>query len=339
MRISSLLRRCVRVVPVLGLAGVLAFCGLGLGTERMPTADSILTEYASTMARIPTRFAIEAESLTTVETGTGGKNQGLTRCRYRRDGDCLDVDRLDYDLGNDGKPSTTPKYRVRAMIDREGHAIEYYGPPTTPTEVLFTADGTKERGYVRAQLASDGPLEGYLASDQVSFVELLRRAKKLQLHPRKENVQGFECYVLEASTGHGAYKVWLDPACGYLPRKAVVQKRGSDVWDHKPLNGTYLSEVDSALDSVEIQRVNGQFIPVACRIEETWRRREGGSRTMHITHKRTRIDFDPDFAALGAFKPDLSNGTKVNYQDTAAPDVAYQWMDGKVVPVDSAIRR
>ena len=328
---------CKRLSLGFVISFILLSHGLVLGGEIQLTAHQVLNEYVATMSRVPVRFAVEMESSSTVESNFEEKRQEMTRYRYRRDGDRLDVDRSLYGLDAEGKALTVPKYRTRAMIDGEGHAIAYYGATTAPTEVLFTADGRKELGYTRAQLGSAGALDGYLANDQVGLVELLRQAKDLRLHPSKETVQGVECYLLEASTDHGTYKVWLDPSHGYLPRKAIVQKRGGDVFDHKPLTETPLLEADFILSAVEIQQVDGRLVPVACETEETWRLRDGRSQTMHTAHKRARIDFDPDFQAMGAFTPDIPNGTRVNYQDYTETGLAYQWMDGKLVPlVDDA---
>jgi hypothetical protein len=309
------------------------------GSENQLTADDVLRECAATLASISRRFAIEAESWATSERNYGKTGHGMTQYYYRRDGSRLDIERISYPLNADGKPSTSPSFRNRAIINSEGQAISYFGAGATPKEVLFTADGTKEIGYTQAQMQASESLDGNLARDQVSFVELFPQARELKLHPLTEDIRGSQCYLLEALTDHGAYKVWLDPAYGYLPRKAIVRKRGSDVFDHKPLTETYLSEVDFVLDAVEIQRVDGRFVPVACELEETWRRRDGRVQTTRTTHKRTHIDFEPDFEAMGAFKPDIPNGTRVNYQDFMQTGLAYEWMNGKIVPAvdDSAL--
>jgi len=47
-------------------------------------------------------------------------------------------------------------------------------------------------------------------------------------------------------------------------------------------------------------------------------------------HKRTNIDLNPDFEAIGAFVPDFPEGTRVYLED--APGIRYIWQNGKLVP-------
>jgi hypothetical protein len=47
-------------------------------------------------------------------------------------------------------------------------------------------------------------------------------------------------------------------------------------------------------------------------------------------HKRTSIELNPDFTKIGAFIPNLPDGTNILVTET--PGIKYIWLNGKTVP-------
>ncbi|MHC4647641.1 MAG: redoxin domain-containing protein, partial [Planctomycetota bacterium] len=298
-------------------------------TEISP--HEILKQYEHGLSAFTQVCAIDVESSVVVKENGVETRRFIILYEYRRDNDRFDVNCVECGVDDEGNRIEDSAWRRRAICDGNGHAIFYYGPSAIPQEVEYTFDGSKQLGFTRAQMGTGLSLDGYLARDQVSVIKLLSNSADLRLREATEKVDGFECCVLEASTSHGSYTLWLDPQHGYLARKAVVKKQNADIFDHKPLTEIdWLAGISFTMNSVRIERRGGVFVPVGSRNTEVWHKSDGQTETRVHHHRRTRIDLEPDFAALGAFAPNIPDGTEVvvGVQGIA---VKYIWKQGKVV--------
>jgi hypothetical protein len=50
----------------------------------------------------------------------------------------------------------------------------------------------------------------------------------------------------------------------------------------------------------------------------------------HYVYRRSGIVVHPDFAAIGAFRPKVPDGTRVQYNDVR--DIPFAWRDGRMLP-------
>ena len=154
--------------------------------------------------------------------------------------------------------------------------------------------------------------------DKRPFYEGLKDSPNLRVSETMEEIDGFPCYLIEGTTNSGNHKVWVDPENGYNVRKAIVERRGKEVY---------------RLDGVEIEEIEGHFL-----MTRATRKRWGGLwgagdridvQTSQVS--RLRTSFSPDFEAMQAFRPDLviPEGTKVHHLDMPR-EVRYEWRNGRV---------
>jgi len=183
--------------------------------------------------------------------------------------------------------------------------------------------------------------------------EIMQEGSNLQLRDEMEPVDGHKCYVLESKNEYGEKTLWLDPEDGFNPRRIVLRTRAENIYGLTPL-GAPPEPLDSrwlvreprsqivenvlTVDSVEIEEVDGVPVIVGAQIVRERFFENGLSTTMRSIVKRTHIDLNPDFEAVGAFKMEVPDGTPVFYpSEPSSSAIRLEWRDGKVVPtVDTA---
>jgi rhodanese-related sulfurtransferase len=195
----------------------------------------------------------------------------------------------------------------------------------------------KDRHFIPTIGHDGAPLGGYMFGDSKSVAEILRLQSSVKLRDRKEPVNGAECWVIDATGKHGQYTLWIDSEHGFLVVKAEVQKRFGDLFYASPLVSRRQagrgrpSAVSWTMDGVQVERIGNVWIPTACecRIAIEYGDAEPITETA-LSIQRTRIILDPDFEAMGAFTPNVPNGTRVGFQET--PGLRYLWQDGELAP-------
>ena len=177
------------------------------------------------------------------------------------------------------------------------------------------------------------PARGYFSSDLEPVSAILGVAEDVRLRNRKEKIRGVECYVVEANTGNGDYTVWFDPEHGYNIRRAEVHKRGDDTWYGKPLSRppAKRTEFTFELENVECQEIGGHWIPVRAEWETTTKYESGRRQAAKHIYKLDNLDTSPDFEDIGAFAPDVRNGTKTIIEGEN-PAIPLYWQDGEARP-------
>ena len=159
-----------------------------------------------------------------------------------------------------------------------------------------------------------------------------------------EKVNGFDCYVLEAVTSHGEYKIWIDPEHGYNIAKAETHKANNDIlstgvtkheYADMPPGRSYKGKrpgsrdaVHFYMDNVSFRKVNGVWLPMEAdhRIIVDYDDRKA---TYKKHHKRTYVNLTPDFEAIKAFIPKIPEGSIVILD--WSPGIQYMWQNGKPV--------
>jgi len=178
------------------------------------------------------------------------------------------------------------------------------------------ADAARNKTQVQYPLAA---LDGYTVitpwPQNGRTVETVQGMANVSVQPATETINGFACQVIEASNNDDQHiKIWIDPAHDYH----VVQTEYED----KSLVTSY--------GDVRFEKHEGVWVPMQCTIHTKWLSlgklvSEGTTRL-----KRSTIDLHPDFDAVGAFKPNLPNGTLVSILEM--PGVKYVWRDGQMIP-------
>jgi hypothetical protein len=211
--------------------------------------------------------------------------------------------------------------------------------------VMLSKSDPEERRIHDTVVAYGGAcLDGFFYGDVQSIDVILKNASKIDVRSQMENVNGVECYVIDAITDNGKYAVWITPEHGYNIAKAEVHKSINDKYFGAPMNyeapipkgvtfdlkqAGKIKDVFFFLDSVNFREVNGVWIPDEA-ISRTIINYEDQETIYKKHYKRTQIDLDPDFKAIGAFIPDIPEGADVHLRE--APGIRYTWEKGKLVP-------
>lgn len=182
------------------------------------------------------------------------------------------------------------------------------------------------------------PLIGIFKGDQESIDSILRKAKNISIENQLEKIGEAECYVINAQTDHGEYRVWIDPEHGYNIVKAKVSKKKGDILWGKPLgwqgDTTNLAPSDVPrfsgyrfdMSNVCFEKISDKWIPVEADYE-TFLDYSGRITIVKMHHKQTHTELNPDFKAANAFVPDIPNGTPVFIEEQ---EKTYFWQYGKI---------
>jgi len=185
-----------------------------------------------------------------------------------------------------------------------------------------------------------GVLFGYLDGDRKPVAAILKDSPTTVLHDEMEVVDGAACHIIEGSTDHGTYQIWVDPEHDFRIRKAIVHKGPGDMYYGKPLpkdapsNSWTTARVRKEISGVKIEKIADHFIPVAETQVSTLVRTDGTEYRSKEAVKRSAIDVSPDFEKLGAFVMDgIPEGAPFAMLDPNNTHYGYEWRNGKAVPI------
>jgi hypothetical protein len=168
-------------------------------------------------------------------------------------------------------------------------------------------------------------------------VEILRQQPGAFLHPNTETMGTSTCYVVDGSDQEQEYTVWVDPACGYnirklraiwkMPEKEFEALNSKRIARNRPIE--VVNQVD--IEVSRIQRIGGHFVPTDGSMTVTMSYDDGTHEKVVFTSRRSSVEFNPDFEAMGAFIMDgIPSGTPVFHADY--PGIHYVWGgDGPIV--------
>ena len=195
---------------------------------------------------------------------------------------------------------------------------------------------------------------------------LLKSATQLRLRAQPEPVDGHPTTVLEATTEHGAYLLWIDEQAGCLPRRIEVRKTPTDLHSGKPLSNPPPTPGPDAIhdlplsptidyeylaDGIQIQQVQGRYVCVAA-VETETRHYASGQRTVSRIHwarrdieltqapapRQFRLDDVPD----GAFVMRFDTGEDRDLRTWVRPGQKavsrYEWRNGQIALVHPELK-
>ncbi len=292
------------VIMGLSVAAVLpAFAG-------PPQPEAIISALESAY-NVPRMFftANTTENVTPLNSEAAAQSQNYVQ-RYCRDGKKLDVSAgIAPTLAADAAMQyerlvMTPTTRVALRSGQESDAAPVAKPAAEHEARAFALD----------LLHGGEALDGYLAGDLEPLPQVLREAKSVKVRPDTEVVGDTPCVVVEATSKHGRYTLWLDESDDATLRKAEVVKNNGD--QYKALSKLGKMTVDGApvqrtqftMDNVAVEKINGKSVPVSARLETTFTLTDGRTQTVSRNHTRSGLDLNPDFAAIGAFDVDPNSG-------------------------------
>lgn len=276
------------------------------------------------------------------------KNNRRRRLEIRLyvDGDRYDRSWRDFDLSNDG-PTLDGEHRVVCL--RDVWAI--YTPshdPGVPGLVDYDDKPPFRHPVVYIPLYN---LD--LSGAEIPFYEILvaphSELLKVDLDSKVDN---HPATFLEMNTSFGHYQLWLDPACEYLPRKAIIAHGPKDwVERGKPLSMPYTPQqiqqikdvgvelppiVDRqtiTLDHVVIERRGGLPFLISGILKIEMDYRDGSKRNAISQIQITDLELAPTFDETKVFTLSfIPNGTKARSVNEDTPGRPYVWHDGQLIP-------
>ena len=201
--------------------------------------------------------------------------------------------------------------------------------------------GSKHWGYFEKG-DSVSALMGYFYT-RARLDDVLKTARQISLHSTPAKINGATCYVVEADTTRGRFKVWFDADHGYHPARIRARVDvGDDIgesWSPHIITEAEGVIRDFTVDNVRFEQIDGVWVPIeADRKTRIILGSENGFSDTQLHLKRTKIILNPDHDAQGSFAdpmenpeldPELRDGTEVNLN--LGDGVKRTWLDGKPV--------
>lgn len=245
--------------------------------------------------------------------------------------------------GLDGRPIYSAGKPASLFCVWDGSRCASYSAVGDAPGALRVTESPRSPDRTILMAGTEATLRGYYSGSGAPIEEVLTSATSLRRRTGTEVVGGSPCHVLEAETPYGKHVLWIDPAHGWNVARAEVLKKPGD-WinmDNRPM-----SKDLRVLTVLEIKRFEKiQDLWVAIEAEERSEMADRGGISKSVTrHKRTAVEFDPDFEARRAFTLDrVSNGAKVFLKekgdDPSAPMSRRMWQDGRIVSAPPAMPR
>lgn len=204
--------------------------------------------------------------------------------------------------------------------------------------VIITNPGDDEKDTI-IQPDYKRHVTGYANFEEERFDELLKEnLSQVTLREKTENIHGFDCYVIDADIyDRGEYHIWIDPEHDYHIVKMQVNRSENDLsHGNKIEKGCFTKET---YEVFSFEQYGDAWFPKECK-ETSEKTTYDHPRSEVRTTTFTRVVFNPDFEALGTFKPDfIKNGAKADIIDaiqtregkTFSVDGEFIWKDGKIV--------
>jgi len=319
---------------------LVAFAGMCQG-ETFPEARELVDRYREAITCWNQRVSMRIHSqidVTPVDPDRPSRSHQRLNLIHRRDGN-----RAEW-LGSksffeDDKAEVSTSSRKFAVIANGGHIVN--------ADDAWTSDETykgtiRRRNYgkiLRSALDDfyyGGFLDGLFLGlgklwlgKTANVAELLSQSDMLHV-VGKEDINETVCYIVEAKTEYGTVTIWIAPEKGYNALKVSWVIHDKDfLRDGLYLKDSSLAEWSVLIDSIDVEKIDGIFVPVSGRFTSASTRKDGVERTVCAKVKRSQIDLNPDFEALGAFRLALPDGSHIYDRDSG---ISYKVFGGELVP-------
>jgi hypothetical protein len=263
-----------------------------------------------------------------------------------RNGDSIDS--RSERIGFISKNSNRKETRTYQYLLLDGRVYDYQrrdDAKDMPKIVVASKDLTRR---VINSAGSDAlALAGYMQGDQKPLAKILaEESSVLHMLPSTQMINGFPTYVLEATTPYGHYTVWMDPNCGYSPRRVIVERGPKDLYDGKPVSTPppppppgytrkpqpTREHVRFTMEISKIKEIDGGFMATEGSTTLNTDFSSGSKEEIHGVCEFTLIDLNPDFNKIpDAFVLGVPDVTQVI--DLDFPEGKFKWKNGKMVPL------
>lgn len=293
----------------------------GEETAAVPsTVSDLLKKYAETQDKLRSFIAKGESTIEYIKIPNQSGRMQKELCEFRTDGD-----RVNHRGSLWDKLLSKDKALYKSFLWDGKSFIQYkqWSQLTDSTVFIEKNDYSKKR--MIATEYKGAPLMGICGGDYDRIDSILRKADNISLRQKTEQVGNSQCYVIDAVTKRGKYRVWIDPEHGYNIAKIELQKRKGDLIrssEHVEIGMLFL------LKNVRFEKIDEVWVPVEADMKQY---QDDQNRIIKWHHKRTKMTLNPDHNALGSFVPDdIPEGTKVS-SVSGEYGREYIWQNGKPV--------
>ncbi|MHC4657328.1 MAG: hypothetical protein ACYS91_20255 [Planctomycetota bacterium] len=235
------------------------------------------------------------------------------------------------DLASSRVVKTIADGNIFVDLQAENLLDEYY-----PSRIMLLHYYKERQGSLLGNPNSGGPLFGKMyGNNYISIADSLGQSSDLYIYDKKEKINGVACFILEGTSEYGKVTAWIAPEKGYSAMKWVIEKSSQSLFDNTPLSTKWPS-VESGKDIFTLKelhevKVEGKtvFVPKRAHFTHITNFRDVTKNVDEYEYQTSDIQINPDFEALGAFKIDFPEGTRVFNKDN--PNLIFRWKNGKPV--------
>jgi hypothetical protein len=274
-------------------------------------------------------YITQSEELTEVRDTANGDKSSWTRTlsEFRTDGNRVDSTTKRWiHLSAPGDQCPDEDAGINTVIWDGKRWISFQ----QNTEQAFISEKETHKNEFVSYGYSGASLNGFFWGDKKPVEDILVQASKINLRSQTENVNGVNCYIIDADTTSGKYSLWIDPEHGYNIAKAKVSKNGNDILYGRAIHQIDISDFTFSIDKVEFQKINHGWVPILAEYQISTRYTDGRVITEKTNHKRIQVNPNPDFEAIGAFVPTIPDGTDITFEGVNG--IGFIWSQGKPVP-------
>jgi hypothetical protein len=192
-------------------------------------------------------------------------------------------------------------------------------------------------GTLPLGLATHGFING---NGRLTLPAVLKQSK---LSARREQVDSRDLWVLEGTGPFGQHTLWLDPALGFLPRRIVQRKAGTDWFERGRVvntcegDGRYwprarYTETSRRMDALKFEKMGNSFALTEFTIVEESHFADGRAVALSTNVRFSKVDLAAiRFAGTDPFvvSTPIPNGTPVQVDDH--PTISFRWQDGQII--------
>lgn len=317
--------------------GWAAFC---VGEESIPSVSSLLDKYTQTLdstSSFINQFDNTTKFSYRLQSGSSAKGECFERGEVRHDNQRLYYQTSiwgDFNSQQMDLPESESQYSCKIISqDMYYQNSKHIGHNSGSAAWRARPDGEQ---VVFSKTAGISHLLGYVGSEE-RLDKVLRNSENVSVRGTTEIINGSTCYVIEADTRYGHYKIWLDSEHGWQPAKILHTAKEGDYLHNHLLNKG--NTVKAYLQNVRFEQVDGVWVPVAAESGSHNDTPEGWFTKEDTRYQRINVILNPDHEKLGSFAdplhenpandPELQDGTLVRM---VGLPISYLWQDGKLIP-------
>ena len=302
------------------------------GTKDAPDPRALLDRYREAATGWDKSVSMRVE----YDHSMNYRNTDIRRWKYdithRRNGDrCEWFGRYQFEGKDEGRPYSFNE-EFRDLVSDDYFLHHSQRDSGGERETLMGADVRERLFMLQAQSADGGFLQGRTGGigTATHHVQVMCDSNDVR-YIGQETLGGTPCHRVEARTKYGTFTAWLAPEKGYNAVKSIWSKSGRDILrDNIRIEDQGIVEWTETLDEVDVQRIDGVFVPVSGRLTGHTKFTDGETSEDHTTVRRSEIVLHPDFQALEAFQIVLPEGTAVRLEGVA--EHQFRWSNGKFTP-------